>query len=46
MLQGRGAAQRCCEVQGRHKGLQGLRMGDKDSSGTYLGEVTIRPAVS
>ena len=43
MLQGRGVAQpgaeqqRCCGVQGRHRGLQGLGMGNKDSTGTYLG---------
>lgn len=43
MLQGRGVAQpgaelqRCCRVQGRHRGLLSLGMGDRDSAGTYLG---------
>lgn len=46
MLQGRGVAQRCYGVQGRHKDLQGLWMGDRDSAGTYLEEAMVRPAVS
>lgn len=42
MLQGRGVAQpraeqqRRCGVRGRHRGLLGLGMGDRDSAGTYL----------
>lgn len=43
MLQGRGVAQPGAEqqrhrgVQGRHRGLLGLGMGDGVSAGTYLG---------
>lgn len=43
MLQGRGVAQpgaeqrRRCGLQGRHRGLHSLGMGDRDSTRTYLG---------